>query len=75
MHFLTLASVALTVAAGASAIVIPRSHVHHARIEKPDTYYEGYLEVNPITLILRRDFPLTSIITAICDLSHPVHGY
>ncbi|RPD66168.1 barwin-like endoglucanase [Lentinus tigrinus ALCF2SS1-7] len=44
MHFLTLASIALTAAAGASAIVIPRSHVHHARIEKPDTYYEGYLE-------------------------------
>lgn len=46
MHFLTLASLALTVA-GASAISIPHSHVRHARHDavKPDTYYEGYLEV------------------------------
>ncbi|EIW51730.1 uncharacterized protein TRAVEDRAFT_32245 [Trametes versicolor FP-101664 SS1] len=45
MHFLSLASIAL-VASGASAIVVPRSHVHHARHSavKPDTYYEGYLE-------------------------------
>ncbi|KAI0636939.1 RlpA-like double-psi beta-barrel-protein domain-containing protein-containing protein [Trametes polyzona] len=43
MHFLSLASLALAVS-GASAIVIPRTHVHHARHEKPDTYYEGYLE-------------------------------
>ncbi|KAI0670351.1 hypothetical protein C8Q78DRAFT_1069973 [Trametes maxima] len=43
MHFLSLASIAL-VASGASAIAIPRSHVAHARNEKPATYYEGYLE-------------------------------
>ncbi|KAI0647082.1 RlpA-like double-psi beta-barrel-protein domain-containing protein-containing protein [Trametes meyenii] len=43
MHFLSLASIALA-ASGASAIVIPRSHVVHARDEKPATYYEGYLE-------------------------------
>ncbi|KAI0807558.1 hypothetical protein C8Q74DRAFT_1213443 [Fomes fomentarius] len=45
MHFLTLASLALTVA-GASAISIPHKHVRHARHDavKPDTYYEGYLE-------------------------------
>ncbi|KAH9856916.1 RlpA-like double-psi beta-barrel-protein domain-containing protein-containing protein [Lenzites betulinus] len=46
MHFLSLASLAL-VASGASAISIPRAHVHHARIDavKPATYAEGYLEL------------------------------
>ncbi|KAI0709271.1 RlpA-like double-psi beta-barrel-protein domain-containing protein-containing protein [Earliella scabrosa] len=47
MHFLTLASVALTAVAGASAISIPHNHVRHVKRiekEKPDTYYEGYLE-------------------------------
>ncbi|KAI0831336.1 RlpA-like double-psi beta-barrel-protein domain-containing protein-containing protein [Trametes gibbosa] len=45
MHFLSLASLALAVS-GASAIVIPRGHVHHSRhaAEKPATYAEGYLE-------------------------------
>ncbi|KAI0362135.1 barwin-like endoglucanase [Trametes cingulata] len=43
MHFLSLASLALAVS-GASAIAIPRSHVHSARAEKPATYAEGYLE-------------------------------
>ncbi|TBU65794.1 RlpA-like double-psi beta-barrel-protein domain-containing protein-containing protein [Dichomitus squalens] len=44
MHFFTLASVALTAVAGASAIVIPHRHAHVARQTPPSTYAEGYLE-------------------------------
>ncbi|EJF65885.1 barwin-like endoglucanase [Dichomitus squalens LYAD-421 SS1] len=44
MHFFTLAFVALTAVAGASAIVIPHRHAHVARQTPPSTYAEGYLE-------------------------------
>lgn len=44
MHVLSLASVALAVAAGASAMMIPHRHTLVSRAEKPATYYEGYLE-------------------------------
>ncbi|KAI1795852.1 Non-catalytic module family EXPN protein [Ganoderma leucocontextum] len=44
MHVLAFASVALTAAAGASAMMIPHRHTLVTRQEKPATYYEGYLE-------------------------------
>lgn len=84
MHFLSLASIAL-VASGASAIVVPRSHVHHARHSavKPDTYYEGYLEVRKFTRLravhfseqhnrsTRRITPGTSLSTARASMASP----
>ena len=44
MHVLSLASVALAVAASVSAMMIPHRHNLVTRHEKPATYYEGYLE-------------------------------
>ena len=77
MHFLTLASVALTAVAGASAISIPHNHVRHVKRiekEKPDTYYEGYLEVSiPCKICVSHILSLLPL--ALPDLPSPVPSH